>query len=99
MKQLYDVILAGLHTPVSVIATDPEDAAWQGLQLADDFKTSFTTSFLALEIFSILRIRMSDARRRRLGFFRVPMRNKPLGPRCTDFGWLLPSFGPIDSRI
>ena len=36
---IYDVILAGLNTPVSVIATDPEDAAWQGLQLADDFKT------------------------------------------------------------
>ena len=39
MKQLYDAVLAGINQPISVLADDHEDAAWQGIQYADDMKT------------------------------------------------------------
>ena len=39
MRQLYDVVLAGLRQPISVLADDHEDAAWQALQYADDMNT------------------------------------------------------------
>lgn len=39
MKHLYDVVLAGINQPISVLADDHEDAAWQGIQYADDMKT------------------------------------------------------------
>ena len=39
MKQLYDAVLAGIRQPISVLADDHEDAAWQALQYADDMKT------------------------------------------------------------
>ena len=39
MKHLYDVVLAGINQPISVLADDHEDAARQGIQYADDMKT------------------------------------------------------------
>ena len=39
MKHLYDAVLAGINQPISVLADDHEDAAWQALQYADDMKT------------------------------------------------------------